>query len=251
MSSLVWGDTDKRLYETGIDRGVFYPLDGVGVPWSGLITVSEAPSGTDITKNYVDGVGYYQARNPGSFAAKISAYTYPLEFEGYDGVGKYGLVRRRKLFNFTYRTKIGSGYLIHLVYNATATPAARNYTAVDTGVNPTIFEWDIDTVGSYLPSGETSAHFVINTLVAYPWAVKTLEDLIYGSVDNDPKMPSMISVINLFENASILKITDNGDGTWTAEGPEEAIRMVTPEIFEITWPSALYIDTKTYSISSL
>lgn len=64
-------------------------------------------------------------------------------------------------------------------------------------------------------------------------------------------MPGMLEVVAMFENASLLKITDHGDGSWTAEGPDEAIQMLSPTEFEITWPSAVYLSSDTYRISSL
>lgn len=258
MSRLVWGDPDKRLYETGIDRGVFYPVEGVGVPWNGLVAVSEAPSGADITRGYVDGESFTQQRQSESYSAKISAYTYPREFEEYDGHVIAGHTQqKRKMFNLSFRTKVGNGFdpnahhLIHLVYNAVASPSVHNHATIGFGNQVTAFEWQIETIPTFLPTGETTAHLVINTAIAYPWAVTALENIIYGSVNNEPRFPSVNEVLDLFENASILRITDHGDGTWTADGPDEVIQMLTSDMFEITWPSAVYIDTNTYRISSL
>jgi hypothetical protein len=61
----------------------------------------------------------------------------------------------------------------------------------------------------------------------------------------------MGKVLEMFESGAILRIVDHGDGTWTATGPDEAIKMLSSTMFEITWPSAIYIDTETYKISSL
>ena len=51
--------------------------------------------------------------------------------------------------------------------------------------------------------------------------------------------------------ALLLGSADHGDGTWTAIGPPEAIKMVSPTEFEISWPSAKPIDGASYTISSL
>ena len=50
MARLVWDKTGERFYETGVDRGVLYPIQegGVyskGVAWNGLTAVTESPSG--------------------------------------------------------------------------------------------------------------------------------------------------------------------------------------------------------------
>ena len=258
MSRLVWGEPGKRLYETGIDRGVFYPVGGVGVPWNGLLAVSEAPSGADVIDGYFDGSKFRQRRNGENFAAKLSAYTYPREFEEYDGLDLVGHAQqRRKMFNLSYRTIVGSDispeshHLIHLVYNAVASPSTRGFSTIDTSNQATVFEWQLDTVPEILPTGEFSSHVIINTSIAYPWAVSAFEDVIYGSLNSEARFPSIPEVMELFENASILRITDNGDGTWTADGPDEAFFFGPDGYFEITWPSVVYIDTDTYRISSL
>lgn len=262
MTRLSWGEPGTRLYETGIDRGVFYPRDGVGVPWNGLIAVSEAPSGSDIISGHYDGEKFRQQRTSDSFSAEIKAYTYPKEMEEYDGNavlfdgGLKSSSNKRKIFNLSYRTLVGnddgneSSYLVHLVYNAILTPSDKSFISAGSNTEAIPFSWKLDTVPNFLPTGEASAHLIVNPRIAYPWAVNALEDILYGTSDTDPSFPSMTEVIELFENASILRITDNGDGTWTADGPDEAFNIV-GDYFEITWPSAVYIDTVTYKISSL
>lgn len=259
MSRLVWGEPDKRLYETGIDRGVFYPVEGVGVPWNGLIAVSEAPSGGDIIQNYFDGTKFRQQRQSDSYSAKLSAYTYPREFEPYDGLDVVGHAQqRRKMFNLSYRTTIGDGngtkdhHLIHLVYNAVVSPTTNGFSSMGSGVQTAVFEWQLETVPEILPTGEVSAHLIINTAIAYPWAISAFEDILYGSANTEPRFPSITEVLNLFEDASILRITDNGDGTFTADGPDEIVKPVGADLWEIgPWPSVVQIDTNTYRLTSL
>ena len=57
MSKLKWDETGKRLYETGVDHGVLYPIqnDGKyskGTAWNGLTAVTESPSGADANPLY-------------------------------------------------------------------------------------------------------------------------------------------------------------------------------------------------------
>lgn len=257
MSRLVWGEPDKRLYEIGVDRGVFYPIGGVGAPWNGLISVSEAPSEGDLSAVYYDGGKYSQRRQTESFAAELTAYTYPEEFQEYDGTLDNLSGQPRKQFDFTYRTLVGnalnpnSGYKIHLVYNVTATPVSREYSTIGSDAEASNFSWELTTVPEFMPDGGYSAHVIIDPSLAHEWVVEELENLLYGSNTNDPTMPSLSEVVDIFQSGSILKITNHGDGTWTAEGPDEAIKMLSPTMFEITWPSAVYINTTTYKISSL
>lgn len=256
-SRLVWDDPDKRLYETGIDRGVFYPQGGVGISWNGLISVSENPSGADVSENHYDGEKYRFNRGVESFSANLEAYTYPIDFQLYDGTQQIITQQNRKYFGLSYRTFIGntvkpdSGYKIHLVYNALASPSSKSYNSMGDSVDPIKFSWDISTIPVLLSSGEITSHLIIDSTIAYPWALTTLEDILYGSGFSDPRLPSINEVLGIFEDASILKITDHGDGRWTADGPSDAIRMLDATTFEITWPSAVYIDDVTYRISSL
>ncbi len=41
MAVLTWDGIGQKFYETGLDRGVLYQEDGVGVPWNGLTAVDE------------------------------------------------------------------------------------------------------------------------------------------------------------------------------------------------------------------
>lgn len=50
-----WDEVGKRLYETGVDHGVLFPMGednayGKGVPWYGLSAVNESPSGGEPTR---------------------------------------------------------------------------------------------------------------------------------------------------------------------------------------------------------
>jgi hypothetical protein len=257
MVRLVWGESDKRLYETGIDRGVIYPLDGgLGVPWSGLIAVSEAPSGSDLFESHYDGDKFRQQRRSESFAAKISAYSYPRELEPYIGFSDNGTTaQHRKPFGFSYRTLMIDEYnneteLIHLVYNAMVTPLSNTYSSQTSSSSAITSMWDLYTVPEIFPTGEVSAHVVINTKMAYPWVTPVLEDMLYGGENTFARLPGVNELVDIFENGSLLKVVDHGDGTWTATGPDEAFNII-GDYFEITWPSAMWIDTNTYRLRSL
>lgn len=257
MTSLVWDNPGKRSYEIGVDRGVFYPGGGVGVPWNGLIAVEEAPSGAEVVENYFDGRKFRARRGGESFAARIEAFTYPPEFEEYDGHINFRGQQSRKPFNLSYRVRTGNditddaSYKIHLVYNATVSPASRNYESVARGSDVVRLEWDLTTKPEILPTGERSAHLIVDQSIAYPWAIEALEDMLYGTESAPPHFPDMLEVIELFEEASILRITDHGDGTFTAEGPDSVVTDLGGGRWKIEWPSVVQIDTHRYRVSSL
>lgn len=258
MSKLIWNDIGSRFFTVGVDRGVFYPHEGEGVAWNGLLSVNEHPVDSDATKSHLDGHAYHNQQTPGNFAATIDAFTYPEEFEEYDGLVDFGVSNQyRKSFGFSYRSKVGNdlsidhGYLIHLVYNALASPSAKSYSSLGDSDEPAVFSWDLSTVPMQITPSKVSAHIVVDTRKAYSWAVEAFEDILYGKQYYPPRLPSPIEVVQLFEDASIVKITDHGDGTWTAEGPDEAVYLTSETSFVINWPSAVYIDEDTYQVSSL
>jgi hypothetical protein len=44
-----------------------------------------------------------------------------------------------------------------------------------------------------------------------------------------------------------LEVTDNGDGTWTATGPDDVVTLISETEFKITAPSVVIPDTFTVS----
>lgn len=265
MTQLSWGEYGERYFETGVDRGVLYVDDQDGVVWNGLIAVTESASGGEPTPYYVDGIKYANRSSIEEFTASIEAYTYPDEFALCDGSaqldqsqGLFATQQRRKTFGLSYRTRVGNdaagtdfGYKIHIVYNAMATPSERNYQSLTADSEATVFNWNLTTSTIPVPGVSRSAHLVIDTRLAWPWAVTAVENVLYGTVDTPPRLPTPQELIDLFVENALLKITDNGDGTWTAEGPDEAISMLDADTFQISWPSAVFIDADTYEISSL
>lgn len=245
MAKLNWDATGERFYHAGVDRGVLYPSVGPGLVWNGLISIEddiEIESG----EKYVDGVKYNNRNSVDSFAVSLEAFSYPPELDTDPGP-----------ISFTYRTlvgndtdEIGHGYLIHIVYNSLFESSTKAYQSLGESTDPIAFSWKVTTTPMEL-NGLYSAHLVIDTRLAYSWAVEELEKVIYGSTSSDPKLPTPEELYEIFEDASILKITDHGDGTWTAEGPDHVIQMIDSTSFEITWPSAIYLDPTTYKISSL
>lgn len=243
MTKLVWDQTanDSR-YEAGVDRGVFYPSSGPGEVWNGLTSVQESPSDSEEKTRYIDGVKTRTRRKPGNFEGHIEAFTYPESF--YEDV----LSRRRpKTFGLSYRVMTGETYKIHLVYNILLGPENHDYQYDDTSP----FSWDFTTLPIHIPEMRPTAHLVIDSAIAYPETMAAFEDAIYGSDAAEPRLPSPLEVLQIFEDNSILQIIDHGDGTWTAIGPDSVISMLDPTTFMIDYSTAVYIDADTYTIHSL
>ena len=204
MSKLIWDDIAARDYEAGVNRGVFYPLNGPGQVWNGLVSVEESPSEADDRPRYLDGKRIGNRRRLGEFSATVSAFTYPTSFSPV-------LVEpiRRTHFGLSYRTQSREGYKIHLVYNAIASPAGSNYVYDETYP----FQWLITTRGELGPDGMIVSHFIIDTEVAYPETIAAFEKVLYGGDEAEARLPSPLEVFDIFEANSHFRVIDNGDGT--------------------------------------
>jgi len=254
MTRLIWNESGSRYYETGVDRGVFYPPGKTGVPWNGLVSVREAPSGSGKSERYFDGEKYYVESTADSFSGTIEAFTYPEAFEPYDGMDDRHLAhqRSRKPFNLSYRTMNGDDvYSLHLAYNVLVEPTARPYTSQAEDVEPITFSWDFTTLPVHVPGAKPTAHIIMLTRISYSWTLKDLEDVLYGKEGEDARFPTPQEVMELVESNAVVRIVDHGDGTWSAIGPDDVIQMLDDTTFQIDWPSAVYLDEDTYRISSL
>lgn len=214
MAELVWDGTGERLYETGISNGVLYVQDEhgaypLGVPWNGLISVSESPSGAEPTPLYADNIKYLTLIGPEEFAATIEAYTYPDEFAECDGSyeaadGVFIGQQRRKKFGLVYKSKLGNdvagnslGYKLHLIYGALAAPSEKAYSTINDSPEAITFSWEISTdpveVTGYLPT----AMLVIDSTKADATKLKALEDELFGAYLVDANLPTPDEVITL------------------------------------------------------
>ncbi len=159
---LVWDKTGERLYETGVDHGVLYPIQagGVyskGVAWNGLSAVSESPSGAEASPIYADNIKYLNLMSAEEFGATIEAYMYPDEFAECDGSvevvpGMFAGQQSRKTFGLSYRTILGNdvdnndyGYKLHLIYGALAAPSEKGYSTINDSPEPITLSWEIST----------------------------------------------------------------------------------------------------------
>jgi hypothetical protein len=206
MSRIVWDKIGERLYETGVDRGVLYPQDNegtypLGVPWNGLSSVSESPSGAEPTPIYADNMKYLNLMSVEEFGATIEAYTYPDEFEACDGSAELapGVTigqQERKLFGLSYRTKIGNdlegdnlGYKLHLVYGALASPSDRTYETINDTPDAITFSWEVTTTPVPVEGYRPTASLEIDSTKVDAAKVKEIEDILYGTEEKEARLP--------------------------------------------------------------
>lgn len=258
MAKLNWTTLDANLYEAGVDRGVIYPKVGPPKSWIGLSSVKEVPTDSVPIPYYVDGVKYSNRQTNGSFAITIEAYTYPSELEDYDINLNFIPLASRTAFSFCYRTLIGSaddgidhGYKLHIVYNLITTTSNANWITSSNSPEANLFSWYGTTTPIPISGGTASAHLVIDSTKAHAWSMAELEDILYGTSITEPYLLSPDQVIQHFENGTVVQITDNGDGTFTATGPDEWVHLTGESTFEISLETAVYIDEVSYTISSI
>lgn len=261
MATLVWDDVGTRFYENGVDRGVLYLPDAIGVPWNGLISVNEKTVGNELSSFHFDGVKYIDIASGGDFSATLRAYTYPDEFLECEGVvelnnGLFATNQRPKRFGLSYRTRVSNDlkedtYKIHVLYNLTAIPNQKNYQTIGEVEDAMEFEWTINAVPGAIHGAEPTAHLIFDTRLMSPTMLKDLEDLLYGTGVIDSRLPDITTLASFIDSWVILRITDNLDGTWTAEGPDEYFTMLDATTFQIDRANAEYLDADTYYISSI
>lgn len=215
MTALTWDTTGDRTYETGVDRGVLYMPDVAGdytsgVAWNGLTTVTESPTGAEANAKYADNIKYLNLISSENLEATLEAYTYPAEFEEYDGVvvptpGVTVGQQSRKSFGLCYRTKKGNdvdgedyGYKLHLMYGITAAPSEKAYATVNDSPEAITFSYKLSTIPVNVTGYKPTALIVIDSTVVDSDALADLEEVLYGSIGIDPMLPLPDDVLAFF-----------------------------------------------------
>lgn len=236
MAKLVWDDVGERTFETGIDRGVLYHANRRGVAWNGLTRVSESPSGGEMTPYYIDGIKYLNVSEPTEFEGRIEAFTYPEEFELYDGWTEIspGLSvdnQERHGFHMSYRTKLGDdvvghrlGYKLHMIYNVLTSPSQKDYQTLGDNVDPTSFSWNFTTTPTAASATIRASHFVVNSTKVKSDVLSEFERRLYGSSSSAPIIPKadeLIALFEAFEGFEIIPAVTTGLAKLTPYGPED------------------------------
>lgn len=216
MAKIEWDEIGERLFETGTDHGVLYPISATGtypagVAWNGLTGVSEKPSGAESNKKYADNLIYLNLLSAEEFGATVTAFTYPPEFapcngevEAADGVivGQ----QNRQGFGLSYRTLVGNdvngtdfGYKINLVYNALAAPSEKAFATVNETPDAIEFSWELTTTPVEVGEGfKPSAKLTIDSTKVNEDDLAALEAIIYGGTETTARLPLPEEVITIF-----------------------------------------------------
>lgn len=215
MSTLTWDDTGNRRFETGVSKGVLYPLNqstgiyDTGVPWNGITQVAEKPDGASSNPQYADNIKYLDLLSAEVFNGTIQAYTYPDEFGPCDGTysPSAGVVvgqQSRQKFGLCYRTEVGNdvssdlGYKLHIVYGCQASPSEKDYGTINDSPNAVDFSWDFTTNAVPVTGHKPTSLIVIDSTQVNSSDLAALEQLLYGTAGVDAALPMPDTILALF-----------------------------------------------------
>lgn len=220
MSRLVWDQIGQKLYETGADQAVLYPIDEAneyskGVAWNGLIGVDENPSGAEPSKIYADNINYITLYSAEEYGFTIRTYTYPDEFEECNGeaeLAKGVLIgqQTRKSFGFAYRTLVGNdtkgndfGYKLHLCYGCRAGVSSETHDTVNDSpaANEMSYECTCTPVPvkGYKPTCVVEIDTTKLENGTENTKLKTLEGILYGSDTDTARLPLPDEINTIFK----------------------------------------------------
>lgn len=268
MTKLAWDQVGERLYETGVDHGVLYiPTAGVysnGYAWNGLTTVTESPSGAEASPQYADNIKYLNLVSAEEFGGTIEAFTYPEQFGQCDGtanpsVGVAVGQQSRKSFGLSYRTRKGNdtdgtdhGYKLHLVYGALAAPSEKAYATINDSPEAITFSWEFTTTPVEVPGLKPSAVITIDSTKVNAGALANLEDILYGTVGSDPRLPLPAEVLALFAGGPLTEAVPT-QPTFDEMENEITIPTITGVVYKIngeTVSGTVVITEDTFVVAS-
>lgn len=228
MSKLVWDQTGKRYYGTGVSKTVLFPqkTDGTydtGAAWSGVTSIALKPDGAEPKELYADNIKYAVLRSAETLGFTIEAYTFPDEWAKCDGSyepqganGVFIQQQPRQAFGLCFRSEIGSdtmtdanaGYKLYLIWNATASPSDNTFETINDSPDAETMSWECSTTAVSLDGYKPLCSMMLDTTRMDATAkanLAVLEARLYGT-DADaetstegtaPSMPTPAQVISI------------------------------------------------------
>ena len=226
--NISWDNQGEKKFEAGTDHGVLYPIaNGAypkGVAWNGITAVNESPEGGDAQDFYADNIKYGSLRGAENFNGTIECYTYPDEWKACDGrkelvPGATISQQNRKAFGFSYRSLLGNdtdgldlGYILHLVYNATASPSEKQRQTINESPEAQTFSYEFKTtpVGvTAIANAKATSHIEIDSTKVTADQLAAIEEVLYGKAADstagtpavDGRLPLPDEVYDILTNA--------------------------------------------------
>lgn len=218
---IVWDNTGDRLFETGVDHGILYPIDSNGTypqgyGWNGLTSVSESPEGGEPTALYADNTKYLELMSNEEWKGTIEAYMYPDVFAECDGSAapltgvSFGQQARKK-FGLVYRTRIGNdvdgdshGYKIHIIYGLLAAPSEKSYETVNDSPDAVTFSWSVSSTPVPVTGYRPVSTIVVDSTKIASAKMEALLDVLEGTDGTEggtgataPRLPMPSEVLTI------------------------------------------------------
>ena len=214
MSKLVWDQTGERLYRTGIEQAAVYVQGvtgeyGIGEAWNGLTSVTESPTGAEVTALWANDHKYGELVSAEEFAGSIEAYMYPDGFKACNGeatvVKGFTIGQQSRMpFGMVYKNLIGNdvvgtdfGYELNIVYGARVTPSEKAHNSVNDSPEAETMSWEFTTTPVDIPGFKSSAKLTFNSTEVDAEKLAALEAILYGTADVEPRLPLPEEVITL------------------------------------------------------
>lgn len=188
---------------------MLYVDGGLGVPWNGLVNVTEASTGGIAREFFIDGIKFLNLPSLEEYLATVEVISAPKEFAPCAGrielfPGTYATNQPRKEFGFSYRTLIGDDlqglsmdYKIHVVYNASAKISDTVYQTIAQTPSFRPYSFEVTAVPEPFIDYKPSAHFVIDTRKTPVDVLTHIQDILYGTDTEDPRMPTVSELMNI------------------------------------------------------
>jgi len=207
MAKLVWDQVGEKLWETGVDRTVLFPMNASGsyekgVAWSGITAINESPSGAEPTKIYADNIVYGVLMSPEEDALTIEAFTYPDEYAECIGEAELGegvtiKQQTHKHFGLAYRSMIGNdtegtnhGYKIHIFYDCVSGASEDSNSTINDSPEQKTFSWSVTTLPVSVNNFQPTASVVIDSTKITKAKLDQIEELLYGAASKESSLPS-------------------------------------------------------------
>ena len=221
---LVWDKIGEKLWETGVDRTVLFPMNNnggyaAGVAWSGITAINESPSGAEPTKIYADNIVYGVVMSPEEDALTIEAFTYPDEYAeciGEANVGTGAVIKQQahKHFGLAYRTMIGNdtagtehGYKIHIFWDCVAGSSEDSNSTINDSPEQKTFSWSVTTLPVAATGFQPTASMVLDSTKVPEAKLTQIENLLYGtagegqSQGTDASLPTFDQIKDILDAA--------------------------------------------------
>lgn len=208
MTAIVWDQLEDRRFETGVERGVIYPVGGSAEAWNGLASVVESP-GRDAKVYYQNGSKALIRLIAPGYKAKITAFTYPDILDELQGnqqmaAGVHLHDQHEGNFHLSYRTIIGNavegvdyGYKLHLLYDLLINSSDQTFSTIADQPAASSFDWNVE--GTQRVWGTKLVnHISIDSREADPAFLASIESQLYGTDSTEPGMPDPFDLLNSF-----------------------------------------------------